>query len=218
MTKIGIFVAGFVLLASVVTSSAAIHSSLQVQPGDSVYVCPCGSGCGCAMVSLKEGKCGCGHQLTKVVLAKVKARKGYYELDGKKQSALLAGNYVCACATGCCRTISQKAAKCACGKDLLAVVMAAQAGDSVYVCPCGSSCGCGMVAKKEAKCGCGHQLVSVTLTKVKGQKAYYKLNGKEQTAKLAGKYVCACGPECCQAVSQRAVKCACGKDMVEIVL
>ncbi len=218
MKKFGIIVAACLLTASILTSSAAIRSSLAVQTGDAVYVCPCGSDCGCDMVSLKEGKCGCGHELTKVVLTKVKGQKGYYQLDGKKQSAVLTGKYVCACSTDCCRTVSQKAAKCACGKDMLAVVMAAQAGDSVYVCPCGSSCACGMVAKKEGKCGCGHQLVSVKLTKVKGPKAQYKLDGKKQTANLAGKYVCACGPDCCQAVSQKPVKCACGKEMVEIVL
>jgi hypothetical protein len=218
MKIFGITVALFFLLASVFTSAAAIHSSLAVQAGDTVYVCPCASDCGCRMVSLKEGKCGCGHQLAKVVLTKVKGQKGYYQLDGKKQSAALAGNFVCACSTDCCRTISQKAAKCGCGKDMLAVVMPAQAGDTLFVCPCSSSCACGMVAKKEAKCGCGHQLVSVTLTKVKGQKAYYKLSGKTQTANLAGKFVCACGPECCQAVSQKAVKCGCGKEMTEVVL
>ncbi len=170
------------------------------------------------MVSIKEGKCGCGHDLAKVVLTKVKGKTGYYQLEGKKKTVALSGKFVCACASECCSTISQKAAKCGCGKDMLAIVMPAQAGDSVYVCPCGSSCGCGMVAKKEAKCGCGHQLVSVTLTKVKGQTAYYKLNGKKQTANLAGKYVCACGPDCCQAVSQQAVKCACGKEMTQVTL
>ncbi len=218
MKQLGVVIAAFFVLASILSSTAAIHSRLAVKAGDSVYVCPCGSECGCAMVSLKEGKCGCGHELTKVVLTKVKQDKGYYQLDGKKQSARLAGNYVCACASDCCRTVSQKAAKCGCGKDMVGIVMASKAGDSVYVCPCGSACGCGMVSKKEAKCGCGHQLVAVTLTKVKGQKAYYQLNGKKQTARLAGKYVCACGPECCQAVSQQPVKCACGKEMTEVVL
>jgi hypothetical protein len=71
-----------------------------------------------------------------------------------------------------------------------------------------------VVAKKAAKCGCGHDLVKVTVTKVAGTTAFYQKDGEEQKANLTGKYACACGSSCCQMISGKAGKCACGMDLV----
>jgi hypothetical protein len=94
--------------------------------------------------------------------------------------------------------------------------LSVKAGDALYVCPCASTCECDVVALKPAKCGCGHDLVKVTVTEVKGQDAHYKVEGKDQTAKLTGKYACACGGECCQLISNKPGKCACGKALVKV--
>jgi hypothetical protein len=88
-------------------------------------------------------------------------------------------------------------------------------GDTAYVCECGSKCGCETAGMKPGKCGCGHDLAKVSVTKVKGSKAYYQgADGKEKAFKLAGKYTCGCGGECCQVVSNKPGKCACGKDLI----
>jgi len=90
-----------------------------------------------------------------------------------------------------------------------------KAGDAAYVCGCGDKCGCEVVSLKAGKCGCGHELTRVTITKVKGKKAAYEAGGKEATVKLAGKYSCACGSDCCQMISQKPGKCVCGKELVK---
>jgi hypothetical protein len=71
------------------------------------------------------------------------------------------------------------------------------------------------VALKPGKCGCGHDLVKVTVTEVKDQVASYEIKGKTKTAKLTGKYKCACGSDCCQMISDKPGKCACGMAMVK---
>ena len=92
----------------------------------------------------------------------------------------------------------------------------AKAGDSIYVCGCGEGCECGSLAKKEDKCGCGKELVKTTVTKIEKDRVYYKLDGKELSAPLTGKYACGCGDGCnCGSVSQKPGKCGCGKEMVK---
>jgi hypothetical protein len=93
--------------------------------------------------------------------------------------------------------------------------LSVKTGDTAYVCECGSKCACEMASLKPAKCGCGHDLAKVTVTKVKGKKAFYEADGKEQSFKLTGKFVCGCGGECCMMVSQKPGKCSCGKDLVK---
>lgn len=90
-----------------------------------------------------------------------------------------------------------------------------KAGDTAYVCACGEKCGCEVLSLKPGKCGCGHDLDKVTLKKVKGKKAAYEAGGKEAAVKLAGKYSCACGSDCCQMISQKPGKCVCGKELVK---
>jgi len=94
---------------------------------------------------------------------------------------------------------------------------AAKAGDAIYVCGCGAGCDCGSLAKKEGKCGCGKEMVKTTVTKVEKGKVFYKLDGKELSAPIKGKYACGCGKGCdCGSISQKPGKCGCSKDMVKV--
>jgi len=94
---------------------------------------------------------------------------------------------------------------------------AAKAGDSIYVCGCGEGCACGSMAMKEGKCGCGKDLVKATVSKVDNEKVFYKVDGKELSAPLKGKFACGCGEGCnCGSISQKAGKCGCGKDMIKV--
>jgi hypothetical protein len=92
-----------------------------------------------------------------------------------------------------------------------------KAGDTIYVCGCGEGCDCGALGKKEGKCGCGKELVKTTATKVEKGKVFYKLEDKELSASIQGKYACGCGDGCnCGAISQKPAKCGCDKDMVKV--
>jgi hypothetical protein len=95
-----------------------------------------------------------------------------------------------------------------------AASLSVKAGDAMYVCPC-DTCDCHVVALKAGKCGCGHDLVKVTVTEVTDQVASYQVDGKAKTAKLTGKYKCACGSSCCQMISDKPGKCGCGMDLVK---
>jgi hypothetical protein len=80
--------------------------------------------------------------------------------------------------------------------------------------PCGDGCPCLTIAKKAGTCACGKPLVQTKIDKISRGKAYVKVNGKTETFKLTGKYVCGCGAGCdCNTISQTAGKCACGKDL-----
>jgi hypothetical protein len=93
----------------------------------------------------------------------------------------------------------------------------AKVGDVIYVCGCGEDCDCGSLGKKEGKCGCGKKLVKTTVTKIEKGRLYYKLDGKELSAPITGKYACGCGDGCnCGSVSQKPGKCGCGKDMIKV--
>lgn len=93
----------------------------------------------------------------------------------------------------------------------------AKTGDAIYVCGCGDGCDCGSLALKEGKCGCGKDLVKTTVTKVEKGKVFYKLDGKELSAPVKGKFACGCGDGCnCGSISQKPGKCGCDKDMVKV--
>jgi hypothetical protein len=93
-------------------------------------------------------------------------------------------------------------------------------GDQFYVCNCGEACPCNAISRNPGKCPCGHDdMVKATVTKVEGNAAYFKAEGwdKERPFKTVGKYMCACGPDCkCDAISQTAGKCPCGKAMKKL--
>lgn len=89
-----------------------------------------------------------------------------------------------------------------------------KAGSSIYACSCGAGCGCGTMSNNAGKCGCGKPMVKTMVSKVENGKAYYRVNGKEVSAPVAGAYVCSCGEGCpCNAVSQKPGTCGCGKPL-----
>ncbi len=92
-----------------------------------------------------------------------------------------------------------------------------KAGDDIYLCGCGKGCDCYTVSKKEGKCACGQNLAKVKVDKVEKGKAFYKLDGKDASVSLTGKYNCSCGAQCdCQTISQKPGKCGCGKEMSKV--
>lgn len=95
--------------------------------------------------------------------------------------------------------------------------MSLKVGDEVYVCNCGEKCPCEMMSRHEGKCTCDFPLVKAKVTAVGEGTATFMIDGKEKTFKTAGKYACACGPQCtCNTISQSPGKCTCGKEMVEV--
>jgi hypothetical protein len=94
----------------------------EAKAGDTIYVCGCGESCDCGSLSKKEGTCGCGKELVKTTVTKVEKGKVFYKLDGKVLSASTKGAFACGCGDGCnCGSISQKAGKCGCDKDMVKV-------------------------------------------------------------------------------------------------
>ena len=86
--------------------------------------------------------------------------------------------YVCGCGEGCsCLTMSRKAGKCGCGKDLIKTkidkVAKGKAFVTVdgktlvfstkgkYVCACGAGCDCDTISQKPGQCSCGKPLKAV---------------------------------------------------------
>ena len=100
-------------------------------------------------------------------------------------------------------------------KQAASAPLAVKAGDAIYVCAC-ATCGCNVVALQPGKCGCGHDLIKATVTDVKDQVASCEFEGKAKTAKLVGKYACACGSGCCQMISDKPGKCSCGMKLVKV--
>lgn len=88
--------------------------------GDEIYVCGCGDGCPCDMMSKKPGQCACPMDLVKTKITKIEP--GKITVEARTRPYLSVGKYACACGSGCgCDTISQNPGKCACGKDLAPV-------------------------------------------------------------------------------------------------
>ena len=86
--------------------------------------------------------------------------------------------YACGCGEGCaCGTMSNKAGKCGCGKQLVQTTVTKVAEGKAfymmngkemtaptagkYVCACGEACKCGTVSQKAGTCGCGKKLSKV---------------------------------------------------------
>ena len=86
--------------------------------------------------------------------------------------------YVCGCGAGCaCLTMSKKAGKCGCGKDLVKTkidkVVKGKAYVKVdgktmifkttgkYACACGTGCDCGTISQKPGDCVCGKPMAAV---------------------------------------------------------
>lgn len=97
----------------------AAQGKIELKKGDTAYVCGCGDTCGCEVMSTKEGKCACGHDMTKVTIVAIKKNTATYEAAGKQKELKLNGKYSCACGGDCCQMISKKPGKCVCGKELV---------------------------------------------------------------------------------------------------
>jgi hypothetical protein len=92
-----------------------------------------------------------------------------------------------------------------------------KAGETVYVCACGSGCDCQTISRNDGKCTCDKPFAKTTVTKVEGGKLFAKVNGTEQAFSATAKYACACGKGCtCGTISQKAGNCSCGKAMKKI--
>jgi hypothetical protein len=125
MKKIVLVVISVLLIvgaAGAVLADKGLKGKFDAKSGDAVYVCACGESCTCGTLAKSEGTCGCGQKLVKSAVTRVDKGKVYYQLDGKELSAPQMGKYACGCGDSCgCGTISQKAGKCGCGKDLVKV-------------------------------------------------------------------------------------------------
>jgi hypothetical protein len=107
---------------SLVCADKGPAGKFDAKAGDTIYVCGCGEGCKCGSLAKKEGTCGCGKEMVKTTVNKVEKGKVFYTVNGKELSAPMTGKFACGCGEGCkCGTVSQKAGKCGCGKDLVRV-------------------------------------------------------------------------------------------------
>jgi hypothetical protein len=95
-------------------------------------------------------------------------------------------------------------------------VLELTAGQEVYACNCGEACPCDTLSNNPGKCTCGKDLVKAKVVSVGDGKAGLIAEGWEKPREfaVAGKYVCACGPQCpCDTISQNPGKCTCGVEM-----
>jgi len=112
LTVVAVGAAGF-------TMAAVEKGKLVLKAGDEIYVCGCGAGCPCGTISKKAGKCTCNKDLVKTSVAKVEEGEAYVMVNGKEQAFKTTGKFQCNCGVKCdCDTISQKAGKCFCGKEM----------------------------------------------------------------------------------------------------
>ena len=92
--------------------------------------------------------------------------------------------------------------------------LALKVGDEVNACGCGTACACQTISNQKGTCGCGHDLVKAKVVKVGDGTADLQIGKDVRTFPTVGKFVCGCGENCCQTISQKAGKCGCGKDLV----
>lgn len=119
-TLISLFVACMLMVAAV----AFADKELPVfKKGETVYVCNCGDACACKTVSRKEGgNCSCNKPLVKGVVSSVAGDKAVVTVEGKDLNFVTKAKFACGCGEACtCGTISQKAGKCSCGKEMKSV-------------------------------------------------------------------------------------------------
>jgi hypothetical protein len=112
----------FAVVCSFVFAGIALaaKSKMTGKVGDEIYVCGCGDGCPCDYMSKKPGKCACDKDLVKTKITKME--KGKITVEARKKPFVSVGKYACACGAECnCDSISQKPAKCSCGKDMAPV-------------------------------------------------------------------------------------------------
>jgi hypothetical protein len=114
-----------VLTLVVVAAAFAANPKPVFKIGNEVYVCNCPeANCPCQTISKKPGKCPCGTEMIKAkVTGTVKGEVTLMAAGWEKDRVFSTeAKFVCNCGPKCdCDTISQKAGKCPCGKDMKAV-------------------------------------------------------------------------------------------------
>ena len=123
MKKAILLVAAIFVLAMVAGAFTA-NPKPVFKVGQEVYVCNCGEKCDCFTISKKEGKCTCGKEMVKAKVTAVEKGKVMVQGAGweKPRPFNSLAKFACACGDKCdCDTISQKAGKCVCGKEMAAV-------------------------------------------------------------------------------------------------
>ncbi len=122
MKKGLIWALGVLLVVAVAAALAPPENGkIVLKAGDEVYACNCGPSCPCQMMSRNEGKCGCGQPMVKAKVKSVGEGTAVLVIGDKEQTFKTVGKYACAC-PGCkCDSISQTAAKCTCGVDMVKV-------------------------------------------------------------------------------------------------
>ncbi|MHB8069632.1 MAG: hypothetical protein ACYDIC_17200 [Desulfobaccales bacterium] len=111
----------FLVMAVVVFAFAETAGTLTLKMGEEIYACNCGEKCPCLTLSRHEGKCPCGKDMVKAKVVKVGKDMVSLQAPGweKPRDFKTVGKYACACGPKCnCDTISQKAGKCPCGKEM----------------------------------------------------------------------------------------------------
>jgi hypothetical protein len=102
------------------TLALADKTKMTAKVGDQLYVCACGEGCPCDMMSRNPGKCTCDKDMVKTKVTNVE--KGKITVEARKKPFLSKGKYTCDCGPDCkCDTISQNPGNCTCGKKMMEV-------------------------------------------------------------------------------------------------
>ena len=102
------------------TLGFADSTKMVAKVGDELYVCACGEGCPCDMMSRNPGKCTCDKDMLKTKVTNVE--KGKITVEARKKPFLSKGKYACDCGPDCkCDTISQNPGNCTCGKKMMEV-------------------------------------------------------------------------------------------------
>ncbi len=112
----------FAIVFSLAFAALALADKTEMtgKVGDEIYVCGCGEGCPCDIMSRNPGKCSCGNDLVKSKITKVE--KGKITVEARKKPFVSVGKYACACGSECkCDTISQNPGNCSCGKTMVPV-------------------------------------------------------------------------------------------------
>ena len=118
MKKVLVLMVGLTFIFA--TFALADKTQMTAKVGDELYVCPCGEGCPCDMMSRNSGQCPCGKDMVKTKVTKVE--KGRITVQSRGKPFISVGKYACDCGPDCkCDTISQNPGNCTCGKKMVEV-------------------------------------------------------------------------------------------------